>query len=110
MLVSWERRTVERLGLAGFTIALLAGLTYFLTLSIKRLRKTQIRCAKAKPSSPHCFAIHLFPNTLVRLDDGRFIDANDYWLNEYGCHVGDRWWGARRWSSTSGCIRMSARP
>ncbi|MFO1263216.1 MAG: ATP-binding protein [Rhodoferax sp.] len=84
VLAPWERRTVERLGLAGFTIALLAGLTYFLTLSIKRLRKTQISLREGEAKFATLFRHSPVSNTLVRLDDGRFIDANDYWLNEYG--------------------------
>ncbi len=84
VLAPWIGRTWERVGLAGFTIALLAALTYFLTLSIKRLRRTQISLREGEAKFATLFRHSPVSNTLVRWDDGRFVDVNDCWIKEYG--------------------------
>ena len=84
VLAPWERRTVERLGLAAFTIALSVALTYFLLFYIRRLQRTQHSLKESESKFFGLFRQSPIPHTLVRFQDGQFVEVNDAWLHDFG--------------------------
>jgi PAS domain S-box-containing protein len=84
VLAPWERRTFERLLLAAFTIALVAALTYFLLFYIRRLQRTQHSLRESEAKFFGLFRQSPVPHTLVNYHDGRFVEANDAWLHQFG--------------------------
>lgn len=84
ILGPWQRRTGERVALAGFAIALLGGLTLSLVTYIRRLQRTQVSLKESEAKFAALFRHAPVSNTLVRWEDGCFVEANDHWLREFG--------------------------
>lgn len=89
VLTLWERRTYERLLLAVFSIALVAALTYTLRIYIRRLQRTQFSLRESEAKFFGVFRQSPVPHTLVRTQDGCFVEANDAWLLHYGYQLQD---------------------
>jgi PAS domain S-box-containing protein len=89
VLAPWERRTFERNLLASLTIALVAALTYFLIFYIRRLQRTQHSLRESEAKFFGLFRQSPVPHTLVRFDNGQFVETNDAWLQQYGYQLTD---------------------
>lgn len=89
LLASWENRTHERLILAIFNIALVAALTYTLRVYIRRLQQTQLSLQDSEAKFFGLFRQSPVPHTLVRIQSGQFVEANDAWLAQYGYQLKD---------------------
>lgn len=89
VLALWERRTLERITLAGAMIALLAALTYFLNFYIHRLQRTQHSLRESEAKFFGLFRQSPVPLTLVHFENGQFVETNDAWLQQYGYQLED---------------------
>ncbi len=89
VLLPWERRTHERLLLAAFSIALVAALTYFLMVYIRRLQRTQRSLRQSEAKFFELFRQSPVPHVLVHEADGQFVETNDAWLQQFGYQIQD---------------------
>ncbi len=89
VLAPWQRRSWERLALAAVAVALLAGLTLSLVSYIRRLQRTQVSLKESEAKFAALFRHAPVSNTLVRWEDGCFVEANDHWLREFGYTLGE---------------------
>ncbi len=89
VLLPWDKRTHERLLLAAFSIALVAALTYFLMVYIRRLQRTQHSLRESEAKFFELFRQSPVPHALVHEADGTFIETNDAWLQQFGFQIQD---------------------
>lgn len=84
VLAPWRQRTDERIVFAGVSLAVLIALTAFSLFYIRRLESAQSSLAQSESRFVSLFKQAPLPLTLVLQSSGRFIEANDAWLNLFG--------------------------
>jgi PAS domain S-box-containing protein len=84
VFAAWERRTYERIFIAALTIALMAALTYVLTVYIRRLQGTQHSLRESETKFVSLFQQSPSASILVSHRNGRLVEVNDAWLQLFG--------------------------